>query len=43
MEPLVSADELGRLESSSPEDRAAALEEIERRLRAHMDDDADKA
>jgi hypothetical protein len=39
MEPLVSQEELDRLESSTPEERAAALEEIERSLRAHMDDD----
>src|SRR6266487_3376031 len=43
MEPLVPDDELDRLESSSPEDRAAALEDFERRLRAHMDDDAEQA
>jgi hypothetical protein len=43
MEPLVTEEELEHLESSTPEERAVALEEIERRLRAHMDDDAAQA
>jgi hypothetical protein len=43
MEPLINEEELDRLEFSTPEERAAALEQIEQRLRANLDDDAEQA
>lgn len=38
MDPLVSEEELERLEATAPEERIASLEELERRLRAALDD-----
>lgn len=38
MDPLVTEEELSRLEDASPEERVASLEELERRLRATLDD-----
>jgi hypothetical protein len=37
MEPLVPDEELERLEATPPEERIASLEELERRLRAALD------
>lgn len=38
MEPLVTDEEMARIEELPLEERAAALESIERRLRASLDD-----
>jgi hypothetical protein len=38
MEPLLPDDELDKLEQIPLEDRAPALEGVERRLRSYMDD-----
>jgi hypothetical protein len=43
MEPLLPDGELERLEDLPLVERAAALEDLERRLRAWMDDDAAQA
>jgi hypothetical protein len=43
MEPLLTSEELAELEDLAPEQRAAALEALEQRLRAALDDDADPA
>jgi hypothetical protein len=40
MELVLSQEELDRLEALPLEERAAALEELERRLRAALDDAA---
>jgi hypothetical protein len=39
MEPLLPDDELERLDSLPLDERAAALEEVERRLRARLNDE----
>jgi hypothetical protein len=40
MDPLLSDEELEKLEQIPLEDRASALEAVERRLRSFMDDGA---
>jgi len=42
MEPLLPEGELERLEALPLEERAAALEELERRLRTRLSDDSSR-